>query len=344
MPKADMHDMIHITTAANKNYALGMLLAVSSALDSLDPEARVTVHLLNGGISAKSLKHLQRLCNTIHPHCTLVDVALDETLFKGAILGPGNSYMTYARLVLSSLIRADKVIYFDADMLILKNLAEVWELDMQGKALMGTPNHPPTILADDCPVPLLEVEKSYTYINGGFLVVDLDRWRRNATEATCLAFATENRCNYWDQTVLNYVLRNDILVLDQEWNWQSGSLLNNAEIVEANLHYPSRRKPWHFFNDTLKDKIWRFYYRKFIGGNLWHLHIKNDFFDFMAELKKLLIRRSSLVKRVYTWYLKSKNKGVPENIINYYTDMNLADLEDLSFNNYVASLKGERHE
>ena len=70
----------------------------------------------------------------------------------------------------------------------------------------------------------------------------------------------------------------------------------------------------------------------------------DDFFDFMAELKKLLIRRSSLVKRVYTWYLKSKNKGVPENIINYYTDMNLADLEDLSFNNYVASLKGERHE
>jgi lipopolysaccharide biosynthesis glycosyltransferase len=126
--------MIHLVLGTNENYADGMLVTVASALSSLNREAKITIHLLDGGISKKTFQKLDGICRTLHPSCFLDIIKIQEQSFHGFTPGPDNSLITYARLLMGTLLNGiDKVIYIDVDFLVLKDLKELWEKDRQGK-------------------------------------------------------------------------------------------------------------------------------------------------------------------------------------------------------------------
>jgi lipopolysaccharide biosynthesis glycosyltransferase len=312
--------MIHITTAANENYAPGLLVTVASILSSINPDVELTLHFLNGGISPVTMGKLKQMCSTLHAHCTLVDIPLDESLFAGANLGPGNSYMAYARLLMGSLIQAPKVIYIDSDMVILKDLGIIWNQGMDGRTLLAVDDRAGMKLSDDCPLPLPDSEKSIPYFNSGFLVVDLDSWRRQGIEPQALEIAAEHKCAYWDQTILNYLFRIDSGRLARENNWQIYHVESKGGIVNANLHFIEKLKPWFYLGSNLKHRIWRLYYSRYVGSLLSLYASKKGIKGVFLGLKERLVRYSPIFRRIYFHYLRRRDDGTgaAEGIIKYY--------------------------
>jgi lipopolysaccharide biosynthesis glycosyltransferase len=296
---------IDLTTAANENYAPGLLVLVSSVLISLNPKASVKIHLFNGGLSCQTMKILDRICRTLHPHCSLTSIPFDESVFTGVTLGPGNSYMTYARLLLGSMLDLEKVIYLDSDILVFKDLDEAWELDMQRKiALVCKDDSIPTI-SYDCPWPLDETDKETPYFNGGFMVIDLNQWRRKSIESASLKLARISVCKFWDQTILNYVLRNDVAFINNQWNWQSDSNPDTDHAPLPNYHFVEKQKPWLHYGDGLKSKLWRLYYSNFIRRNLViYLLLRKDYRKALAWVKDQLVQDSMGCRFLYACYLQ----------------------------------------
>ena len=312
--------MIHITTAANEKYAPGLLVTVASILTSIDPAVELTLHFLNGGVATSTMEKLKRMCESLHDHCALIDIPLDESLFAGANLGPGNSFMAYARLLMGTLINASKVIYIDSDMVILKDLKQVWYHGMDGRTLLVIDDRAGMKLSDDCPVQLTEAEREIPYFNSGFLVVDLESWRRQGIEAQALKMASDYKCAYWDQTVLNYLFRIDSGRLAIKHNWQVYDVVADGYVVNANLHFIEKLKPWVYFGSNLKHRIWRLYYSRYVGS-LASLYASTEGIKgAVLGIKERLVRWSPIFRNLYFSYLRRQDsgKGEVEGIIRFY--------------------------
>lgn len=267
---------VHIAMSANEGYAPGLLVTIASAMVSLNPDISVKIHLLDGGLADETITKIERICLSLHRDCRLIRIPFDESVFTGFTLGPGSSYMVYARLLLGSLLDVDKVIYLDADILVLKDLVEVWELDMHGKVALVCKDACIRTISCDCPWILDESNRDTPYFNTGFMVMDLNQWRNASMESAALKLAESSFCKFWDQTILNYILVDKIEFLDDDWNSQSETGPEAAAVQPKNYHFVEKQKPWFYCGRTFRYKLWRLYYSAFFGSLALRLiHKKN---------------------------------------------------------------------
>ena len=250
--------MIHIVTGADEGFAPGLLAAVSSALFSLPPSRPVTVHVLDGGLSKKSSARLRAAADRIHPGCRIQFCPVDVTRFAGFRSGIGNSRMYYARLVIGELVCADKVIYLDADVVVTGCLEDLWNWEMGGNLVLAAEDRKLRLLRDDCPWPLPDEESPY--FNTGVMAIDLREWRKENVGARAIALAAEagDKCQWYDQTVLNYLLRGRIGLLPDFWNWQREEIPADAPV--GAIHFTTGKKPWLYFGPDARFRIWRAFY------------------------------------------------------------------------------------
>jgi lipopolysaccharide biosynthesis glycosyltransferase len=315
--------MIHNTTAANENYAPGLLVTVSSMLTSINPDVELTLHFLNGGVSPATMNKMRYMCSKLQGHCTLVDIPINDTLFTGANLGPGNSYMAYARLLMGSLIHAPKVIYIDSDMVVLRDLSKIWDLNMQGSCALVCHDKKIKRIVDDCPIKLPDNESEKPYFNSGLLVIDLNLWRTGGYEKKSLDFSKSYHCELHDQTVLNYILKNNITFLEQEWNWPYPDVIRHGEIQRWNYHFSDKQKPWLYYGSNIKHKIWRYYYKNNVGNISKIFCSKKGIKGLIAGLKERLIRSFSIIRKAFFYIQKKRvypNQDISGLIDFYWND------------------------
>ena len=122
-------------------------------------------------------------------------------------------------------------------MLVLGDLAELWNTDLQGKAIGAAPDvgypkgHPgvdltkmhsdhASLLGDGVSaIGTQDTSDSPTYFNAGVLLMDLARMRSSAAELTRLARSATN-LHFRDQDVLNMNFARDWTELSLKYNAQ----------------------------------------------------------------------------------------------------------------------------
>lgn len=336
--------MIHLVLSSNENYADGMLVTVASALKSLNPEAEITIHFLNGGISQGTRARLDKICSTLHKKCRWENLEINEESFQKCKPGPGNSKMAYARLLIGSLLNdIEKVIYIDVDFLVLKDIGEIWNLDMQGKIAWACRDIAIPNLNGESPLPIPDEEKQLPYFNSGLLLLDLNLWRERDIENRSLEIALVNKTRFADQALLNYLFRGDVGFLEQDWNWQSPNVLLNGKVRIANYHFIWVKKPWMHFRTTLNYRLWRYYYSMYGEGSMILLFRRIGAKKLLIGIREFLLRSSPALLSLYLKMVGGKfGNANPEylGIRDYYqesiTDYPI-DSEKKAFANFVRS-------
>lgn len=181
---------------------------------------------------------------------------------------PVRDYFTSAmwfRLLLPELVGAERVLYLDADTLVMDDLDELWATDLGG-ALAGAvanvwqPDH--VFHAGDLGI------APEDYFNSGVLLLDLERMRGEDTMAEVHRVALERAgLRGWpDQDALNLVLAGRWHALDPRWNTMNASWASHApdtpELAAARerpgiRHFegPEANKPW--VADPPHAEAWR---------------------------------------------------------------------------------------
>jgi lipopolysaccharide biosynthesis glycosyltransferase len=318
--------VIHIVSGADERFVPGLVVALGSALFSLPADRPVTIHVLDGGLSQISVGRIQSLAARTHPGCAVFFCPVDEALFAGLRPGIGNSRMYYARLGMGELIQADKAVYLDADVVVTGNLEELWNIGMGENVLLAAHDRKIRFLREDCPWPLPHQEGEAPYFNTGVMVVNLRRWREEAVGPRAMALAAEagDRCQWYDQTVINHLLRGQIGRLSDSWNWQREEIPEEPPI--GAIHFTTGKKPWLFWGPGLRFRIWRSFY--FLAGGS-----PRDYFRRRAlsglgyGILETLLRRQSFLRGWYVSLLGvlSRMERDPERrralqgSISYYT-------------------------
>ncbi|MEK6481698.1 glycosyltransferase family 8 protein [Catalinimonas sp. 4WD22] len=259
-----MKENIHIACAGDERYFPGLLATLSSILINTRYQEGISFHIIDGGIRQESWqildRTLQRLCNV-----EILSYPIDQSDFEGFPDFFYDSKMAYARLLLPNLLPIDKVIYVDIDILFLKDIKLLWEMDFQGNAAMAALEAVMPCLKDDCPIiEQLKLDPNGPYFNSGLMYLNLDKFRKeDIANKTMLYLQTYPKCcKFWDQSALNVTLHKNFTLLDQSWNTQSHRKVFKIEEqldilaeFDINYHFVTSFKPWLRYNDSPQNRL-----------------------------------------------------------------------------------------
>ena len=170
-----------LALVSNERYFPGLYCAVASALSHLDAARELNLKVLDGGISQTSRDMLERLVDGFGKPVRLEFVPVDESVFRGATLGPGESHMTYCRILLPHLLDVPRLIYLDCDVLVFRDLSELFDLDLSpGKVLAAVRDSETLSLAEDSPTiaDAMGLPAEGAYFNCGVMLMNLDELRK----------------------------------------------------------------------------------------------------------------------------------------------------------------------
>lgn len=235
---------MQIVTASDGNYLAGVLVLIASA-HRHNPQARFT--LLGNDLSTDSKIRVQKLARQLECEIQIIDIATS----KLQSLEVRRNHLTracFSRLFIPELlIGQDRVIYMDCDMLVTGPLDAAWNTPLESHHMLA---------AVPCPTPTqstldsLEIQKG-DYFNSGFLVFDLETWRRNRIGEICLEklASAENQHLIDDEAAMNDVCRGRYRKLPSGYNFYAidgtfQDALNDPRTIR-NIHYVKTPKPWH---------------------------------------------------------------------------------------------------
>jgi len=228
--------------ASNERYFPGLYCAVASALNHVSWKTSVNLWVLDGGISQASKDRLERLVDRFGNQVRLKFVPVDESVFRAATLGPGESHMTYCRILLPHLLNVPRVIYLDCDVLVFRDLSELFNLDLSpGKFLAAVPDSETLSLAEDCPTiaDALRLPAEGAYFNCGVMLMNLDELRKQHFLERAVEFLNRKSAyRFWDQSAINFLLYGQIHALPECWNrasWCFDSQQSND--LDCVIHY-----------------------------------------------------------------------------------------------------------
>jgi lipopolysaccharide biosynthesis glycosyltransferase len=189
---------------------------------------------------------------------------------------------TYTRLWLGEFFpeTVDRVLYLDADIVVVGSIAPLWSTDLGG-ALMGAVDIP----GSDQGVRRLAMRMEDGYFNAGVLLIDVAQWRATRAELTVLDYIRVNpeRVSY-DQDALNACFRSCTKRLDYKWNvirpfyreplvlplgrTEIETIRRDAKII----HFNGGSKPWSYFCDHPR----RAEYEKYLRMTEWRDYVPPD--------------------------------------------------------------------
>lgn len=139
-----------------------------------------------------------------------------------------------------------KIIYLDADLLVNRDIKELWDIDIQNYCLAAVPDYS-TVNGLETPYPVAkqEVPASH-YFNTGVLCMNLDRIRAKGNmHENILNYLEENQgARLLDQDALNAVYGGETFLVDGSWN-------TFTHLIQYTQGKPLENKLYHFAASTL---------------------------------------------------------------------------------------------
>lgn len=260
MPSAQ--DSIVIGVMSDRAYLPGVAATVRSLLDHRTDPRPLSVIVFHDGLT---LRERMRLRASWRAQKCCVAFLRPDLRPIGPDLPAGRwPRLMYLRLLLPRLLpRCSRLLFLDADLLVRRDVGELWDADLRGNPLGAVQDSfAPTVSA---PKGLscwrdLGIPPTAPHFNAGLLLIDLQHWRDRCLEDELLrTFRTYLPTFRWgDQCVFNAVFANRVTLLDPRWN--SWAHLYHAtppaEIPYAPalfeelyhrpwiLHYAAPIKPW----------------------------------------------------------------------------------------------------
>ena len=243
-----MREPVVLAFASNERYFPGLYCAVASALNRLDRTRQVNLKVLDGGLSRVSRETLSRLVDRLGGPVRLEFMPVDESVFRGATLGPGESHMTYCRTLLPHLLNVPRVIYLDSDVLVFRDLSQLFDVELAPrKVLAAVLDSETPSLADDSSTIAdgMGLPAEGPYFNCGVMLMNLDELRKQHFFERAVEFLNRKSAYlFWDQSAINFLLYGQIDELPEYWNrasWRFDAQQNND--LDCVLHYTTSA-PW----------------------------------------------------------------------------------------------------
>jgi lipopolysaccharide biosynthesis glycosyltransferase len=252
---------VDVAVCGDRHVLPGMAVTVRSALESSSQP--LNIHVIGTGLTEADRAKLDRSWG--HPNRASVHFAeiARQELRDFRSTAYLKSKAAYARYFIGELFpNLTRCIYLDADLLVFRDLAEAFHMDLGGKLAgavrdVGVRLKPAGARLHE----RLALRDEANYFNSGFLVLDLAAWRREKIVEELVRISIErfDTLDSQDQDALNIVLEDRVLLLDVVWN--TSQYEKPAPLAGHVVHLIGTVKPWHA---SYRDNFREAYYEQVI--------------------------------------------------------------------------------
>lgn len=276
---------INVSLSADKNYIYPTFVAVTSLLDNANALTRYNVYLLfDEDVTPYQYEMFYHL-GEIYPKHRIHMINMGK-MYKDLPTTSELTTPTYYRINLPNILQdLNKLIYLDGDVLVLKDLTDMFSIGMKNNYYMG--------FLDDTVngVDHLGV-KSQHYINAGVLLIDLNKLRQENMPEKMVTFAREDPealAGLFDQTMINYLCINNIGILPPRFGMfafedKELEIVYNAHRTKYDktefwtaakdasiFHFQRSPKPWDINKNRIHKELW------------WHFAKKTKYYGEIEE-------------------------------------------------------------
>lgn len=196
------------------------------------------------------------------------------------------SMTTYFRLFIASLYpQYNKAIYLDSDVVVLKDIADLYNIDIGNNLVGAVPDDiiQKNEVFQEYVEKVVGVSSYKNYFNAGVLVMNLEELRNYRFEEKFVyLLGTVKYAAIQDQDYLNRICKGRVKLIDLNWNIMPSA--SAREIEEENIkliHYNYQYKPWHYDNILYGKYFW-----DYASRTEFYNELKKMKEDFNEEMEK----------------------------------------------------------
>jgi len=310
---------INIVSSSNNLYSNYLIAMMNSAVQNT-PDTQINFFIIYEDLSSDKQKLITKTFSK-NKNVSIEYIKMDKDLFKNVILKTyaASSYEAYARLLLPELFdKLDKIIYLDADMIILNNLNLLEDIDLE--------SHPIAAVTDinDNSVKIFEylfkLKNVKGYFNSGVLVMNLKKLRDENFTQESLNFISKTDVSYkfFDQDILNYFFHNRYLKLDYRWNVQLYEELASTKYWHTTMNefeYKLTKISPFIIHYTIVKPDKRNYFFRY--RNVYKLYLKNAGIEFKYRKTSLKEIAWTLTEILFFKTINLLNRKNRQFILNF---------------------------
>lgn len=257
----------HIVLGADDNYSLPLATTIFSILKNANLESSLHFHILDGGITDKNVRKINKVFNKLGKQHFINWIHPDLSQLND-LSTPGRPPSIYLPILIPSLLpdHCKKAVFLDCDMIIESDISKLASLEMDGSPIMAVRDYLIQICSDREGIATFKElggEADSPYFNSGVMVLNIELWRKENLTEKAIDYIQKNRDTiyHYDQGVLNALFIDKWKELDPMWNQQgclfwpqvlkktryTEQLLENYEQLVNQpyiIHYLSPSKPW----------------------------------------------------------------------------------------------------
>ncbi|MCR5543134.1 MAG: hypothetical protein K6F55_03220 [Eubacterium sp.] len=280
-----MSDKIYnVALASDENYKIPLMVTIFSALENKNEGTNYNfVVMTPGDFSEKSIDDVKTLVDRYPGNkisfINMIDDYKDANLRIEHITTPA-----YYRLSLPELIKDDICLYLDVDIIVQKDLSEMFSIDMDAFYIAGVkaPGYYSSEEKMAYRAEYLEIPEFNQYVNTGVLVMNLGKMRTDNLKEEfdqCVRKGYDDQ----DQDIINKVCYGKIRILPPKYNSMTKYNNSNVDSYDSEeydylkkcftkdewidssknpviIHYADRIKPWENFGTDYSNLWWKYLY------------------------------------------------------------------------------------
>lgn len=274
---------MNIVVASDENYVPHLETLLISIGESNSKVEKLNIHVFDAGISDESRYSINQYIY-IYPNMKFEFHAMSKNVILekiGEKVAKDRSLATFSRIFIPEILKDERALYFDVDAIVLKDLRELYQIDLEGFAVAGVSDSNPIVrhrnvgLSDDD-----------VYINAGMILWNLEKCREINFVDQCRNFIRTyaGKIDAMDQGTINGVLgskklikiihpkynvltsmyqlkQNDIIKIYNLKHYYSDSELSEAVRHPVFVHFTPNMttRPWEKnCKHPMKTEYWRF--------------------------------------------------------------------------------------
>lgn len=266
----DKAALVTVVAALNKGYLPCFEAMVQSLFHHSSPDRAYEVIVASADISQADLDPVRRATCREGFSVSLLDLSPHMQEIDALPMSEGFPREIFFRLLLpDALPDCRRVVYLDCDLVVLEDIARLYDADLGGMALGACRDVGMAGMAEGYDpaaraylVDEVGMGDPLDYFSSGVLVWDLDAARARHPFAQLATFIASHALRYGDQDALNHFYEGDVCYLDMRWNTlfdsegirvsqivphapaEMRAAYERARANPAVFHYAGPYKPW----------------------------------------------------------------------------------------------------
>lgn len=253
---------IPIFFAVDDGYSPFLAVALQSLTDNCSDENRYLIKILNTDISSENRRKIAKYeRNNVDIEFVNLNYYIQKIKDK-LYTRDYYSKTTYFRLFIPNLYpQYDKALYLDSDIVILDDIANLYNIDMGNDLVAAAPddviqfNEVFRVYAEK----VVGVADYHRYFNAGVLLMNLHQLRTFKFQEKFMFLLDRIKFAVaQDQDYLNRLCKGRVKLIDRVWNRMP---IEDPKIRTEDvklIHYNLAYKPWHFEDILYKEFFWMY--------------------------------------------------------------------------------------